>query len=151
MTTLGWCLIGLFAAVMAVALISYKMVRSSLVIVTVTGLSMLPTYKPGDRVLVRRRRRPTRGEIIVVKRPGRGGDLRNGRARGIGSRFSGVSSDQWLIKRVAGIPGDIAPEGGAVPPGKLVLLGDNASVSLDSRQLGFFSSEHVLGTVWRRF
>jgi hypothetical protein len=36
-----------------------------------------------------------------------------------------------------------------VPPGKLVVLGDNA-YSGDSRMWGFYSASHVLGTVVAR-
>lgn len=150
MTGLGWCFAGALGAVAVLILITYRLVRGSLVIVTVRGLSMLPTYKPGDRVLVRRGIKAARGQIIVVEMPERNNQSWDGRAAGFESRFSDVSSRQWLIKRVSGIPGDHVPEIGTVPPGKLILLGDNPSVSLDSRQLGFFSSERVLGTVWRR-
>ncbi len=64
---------------------------------------------------------------------------------------------RWFIKRIAAMPGDPVPQGGVaphertpggtVPSGKLVLLGDNPSVSYDSRQAGYFPAERVLGTV----
>jgi hypothetical protein len=62
-----------------------------------------------------------------------------------------------VIKRVAAADGDAVPDsvrvavGGAavVPPGKLVVLGDNA-YSGDSRMWGFYSASHVLGTVVAR-
>ncbi|MFE5998796.1 S26 family signal peptidase [Streptomyces sp. NPDC056454] len=151
MTSLEWTLAGAFSAAAALGLATYKLARGRLVVVTIQGLSMLPTYKPGDRVLVRRGGRPGRGQIIVVERPERSNDFRGGQAAEFEILLSGAASPKWLIKRVAGVPGDHVPEGGIVPPGKLILLGDNPAVSLDSRQLGFFSSERVLGTVWRRF
>ncbi|MFC6063984.1 S26 family signal peptidase [Streptomyces ochraceiscleroticus] len=65
----------------------------------------------------------------------------------------------WMIKRVAAIPGDPVPRdrvaaltevpGDQVPPNELVLLGDNQDVSFDSRCVGYFPAERVLGTMVR--
>ncbi|WP_255950028.1 S26 family signal peptidase [Streptomyces odontomachi] len=46
------------------------------------------------------------------------------------------------------LPDDVSC--GHVPPGRLVLLGDNPGVSFDSRHLGCLPCERVLGTVVRR-
>jgi signal peptidase I len=64
-----------------------------------------------------------------------------------------------MIKRLAALPGDptpapmfSAPAHGAepvVPAGKLVVLGDNAARSLDSRVLGYIAAERVLGIMIR--
>ena len=58
------------------------------------------------------------------------------------------------------LPGDVRPEawlpatasrqGPRVPAGKFVLLGDNPARSYDSRQLGYFSGDRLLGVVLRR-
>jgi len=58
------------------------------------------------------------------------------------------------------VPGDPIPRDrvpalagvseGCVPPGKLVLLGDNPANSYDSRRAGYFPAERVLGVVVRR-
>ncbi len=107
--------------------------------VTVRGLSMQPTLRDGDRVLVRRVP-PGRLRVgdVVVARPGRSGG-------------------SWLVKRVAALPGDPVPEAvsarvdrAAVPDGALVLLGDNPAVSWDSRTLGLFDAVLLLGRVERR-
>ncbi|QIK04877.1 S26 family signal peptidase [Streptomyces sp. Je 1-4] len=129
-----------------------------LVLVTVRGVSMAPAYRDGDRVLVRRTARPTRGQVLVVERPALhtrwpSGPLPAGAgARAVGQR-------QWLIKRLAALPGDPVPEAmlsasplarpnpPRVPAGSLVLLGDNPQHSVDSRQFGFYPAERVLGTV----
>jgi hypothetical protein len=42
------------------------------------------------------------------------------------------------------------PHGLLVPPGKLVVLGDNAAWSHDSRQIGYIPGERLLGTVVSR-
>jgi signal peptidase I len=37
-----------------------------------------------------------------------------------------------------------------VPPGQLVVLGDNAAWSQDSRQIGYIPGDRLLGIVMRR-
>jgi signal peptidase I len=118
-------------------------IRSHYVLVSVAGQSMVPSFKHGDRVLVRRTagRSPEIGEVAVLRlsRPG------PGRAR-------------WVIKRVAARTGDDVPEsvraavGGesVVPAGMLVLLGDNPHGSSDSRTRGFFPAADLLGRVVAR-
>lgn len=117
-------------------------VRRRYTAVTVYGLSMEPTLHDGDRVLVRRVP-PARLRVgdVVVARPG---------------RLSG-SGGHLLVKRVAALPGDPVPESvsgrvdeTAVPDGALILLGDNAAVSWDSRTLGFFDVAVLLGRVERK-
>jgi signal peptidase I len=60
-----------------------------------------------------------------------------------------------MIKRVGAVAGEPVPEGipvpdAVVPEGKLVLLGDNAEISFDSRIVGYFPAELLLGGVVRR-
>jgi signal peptidase I len=109
--------------------------------VTVCGLSMQPTLHDGDRVLVRRVP-PARLRVgdVVVARPGQ----------------LASSGDRWLVKRIAALPGDPVPESvsgrvrrSSVPAGALILLGDNAAVSWDSRTLGLFDVGLLLGRVER--
>ncbi|XVQ15716.1 S26 family signal peptidase [Spirillospora sp. CA-255316] len=64
----------------------------------------------------------------------------------------------FLIKRVAALPGDPLPAsvtglvagGGTVSDRHLVLLGDNAEVSYDSRRHGCFPDSLLHGVVIRR-
>ena len=128
--------------------------RRQLVSVTVVGHSMLPTYRPGDHVLIRRGTVPKRGGVVVVEQPcteRRAWDLP---PAGLGSVRQPVTERRWLVKRVAATAGDTwSTEAGLierVPPGHLLLLGDNAAVSFDSRQMGPFPVDRVLGAVWRR-
>ncbi|WP_399122057.1 S26 family signal peptidase [Streptomyces sp. N2A] len=68
-----------------------------------------------------------------------------------------ITRQNWMIKRVLAVPGDPAPVDRVpilsslssewVPDGKIVILGDNSSVSFDSRQVGYFPLGRVLGTV----
>lgn len=118
--------------------------RRRFVVVFVTGSSMAPTLQSGDRVLVRRvaGTELRRGDVAVMRPPGRRDPDR----------------DRWIIKRVAAVAGDPAPAvlradarppDGRVPTGKVVLLGDNAEVSIDSRRLGLFSTDQAIGVVVR--
>ncbi|GAA2766534.1 S26 family signal peptidase [Streptomyces paradoxus] len=128
-----------------------------LVAVTVRGASMEPAYRDGDRVLVLRRRKAlTAGQVVVVERP-------DGVMRWAspplppGSGGTTFRTRQWMIKRVAAAPGDPVPADVLptwargtqlrVPPDSLVLLGDNADFSIDSRTVGYFPVARVLGPV----
>lgn len=149
------CLLG--AGLIALALgIVIATVRRRITLVTVVGESMRPTLAAGDRVLVRRARlgQVRRGEVVVVEEPGQGGTWASPPPRGPASQH------RWMIKRVVALPGDDRPEaslsaaarqqGPRVPDGKFVLLGDNPARSYDSRQLGYFPDDRLLGVVLRR-
>src|SRR5687767_10120578 len=70
--------------------------RARYVVVTVTGDSMLPSLRQGDRVLVRRRglSNVDVGQVIVLASPG-------------------ASGSGWIVKRLTALPGQ------PVPPGSL--------------------------------
>ncbi|MEV8475605.1 S26 family signal peptidase [Streptomyces sp. NPDC051173] len=145
MTPMTWTRTGWVA--LALAVLSRR-----LVVVTVRGSSMSPAFHDGDRVLVRRGSSPAVGQVVVTERPARGGAWPRGPVRSTAE----ATGREWLIKRVAAVPGDPVPRALAsvpeerVPPGKLVLLGDNRTVSLDSRELGYFPADRVLGMVLPR-
>ncbi|GAB3129495.1 S26 family signal peptidase [Microbispora hainanensis] len=132
------------------AAIAVMVLRRRLVVVSVSGPSMAPTLRHRDRVLVRRVPAETlgKGDIVVVTEPGpcRAG----GSADTLGSPL--------VIKRVVAVAGDAEPAflpewarrpDGVVGPGRLVVLGDNADFSWDSRQFGTVRAEQVLGVVLR--
>ena len=114
-------------------------IRRRYVAVRVQGQSMEPALRDGDRVLVLRTKIVEPGQIAVLAVP------------------TGATS--WLIKRVHAVPGDPVPRdtvpaladesGEIVPPGRVVLLGDNTTASYDSRWLGYFSTDDLLGVVVR--
>jgi signal peptidase I len=115
--------------------------RRRLVVVHVTGRSMLPGLRPGDRVLVQRtavsgfKLKP--GDVVVLRAP---------------------VKPHWVIKRVAALPGDPVPAsvrpatGRAliVPAGMLVVLADNP-IGIDSRDWGFVRIGGLLGAVIWKF
>ncbi|GAA3453580.1 S26 family signal peptidase [Dactylosporangium matsuzakiense] len=122
--------------------------RGRYLTVTVSGPSMLPTYHPGERLLVRRMPPAAlrAGQVVVLR------------------AFAPPGPDQdrpsWIVKRVAAAPGDPIPRatvpalhaepGDRVPPGRVVLLGDNPESSHDSRRSGYFNADRLLGVVVRR-
>ena len=136
---------------MAAATLAVIVLRRRFVIVTVSGTSMTPTLRPGDRVLVRRGtgRRLRMGTIVVLLQPDDGCRAAGGP---LAQRDRG-----WVIKRVAAAGGDAVPEAvrpavrGAlvVPSGSLVVLGDSEG-SADSRVWGFYVASQVLGAVVAR-
>ena len=122
--------------------------------VRVDGLSMLPTLKDGEFVLVNRLAyrigEPTRGDIVVFR--------------------STTNFDLDLIKRIIGVPGDdlrvadgrVIVNGLAlsepyinaeprysgewsVPQGYLFVLGDNRNDSSDSHAWGLLPIQNVIG------
>ncbi len=116
--------------------------RGRLVVVSVTGPSMQPSYPDGATVLVRRAKTARTGQVVMIAPEQEGPP-------------SGRPGRLWLMKRVAASAGDtigagLGPAlsaGARVPAGHLVVLGDNASHSVDSRQEGFVALERLRGVV----
>jgi len=120
-----WLLLlgGLFVAMLA-------RVRSRYILIIVDGISMAPTVQPGQRLVVRRADLTSvrRGSLVVV---------------GLGG---------LMVKRAVALPGDPVPPGipvddAVVPAGRLVVLGDNAAHSFDSRRAGYVRAADVVGVV----
>jgi signal peptidase I len=141
---------------MAALALAIAIARHNWTVVTVRGASMRPALEPGDRLLVRRRRlrRLRPGNVVVFQEPRPWGTW-----DGLRPASAGVGGKDWVVKRLAALPGDRAPDemtgapgvrgrAGAVPPGHIVVLGDAAD-STDSRQWGFIPATQVLGVVIR--
>ena len=102
-------LIGPLVACLAVVLIA----RRRLDVVEVRGRSMLPTLRPGDRLLaLRLRRRPRPGEIVLAPDP--------------------RDPERELVKRVL-----------TVDASGVTLRGDNPGVSTDARVFGAIAPDLV--------
>jgi signal peptidase I len=131
------------------------LLRREIAVVTVSGASMQPTLTSGDRVLVRRARtgRPQTGQIVVIGTP-----VPDESAPIPPPRWP-PGANGWMIKRVAATAGERAPEvmltgpsaegSSIVPAGKLAVLGDNRTCSLDSRSIGYIPEQWVLGVMVR--
>jgi signal peptidase I len=94
--------------------------RRAFVVVTVTGRSMEPALRHGDRVLVRR---------------APAGAVRPGRVVVLATRPDGP----WMVKRAV-----------AVDAGGLAVTGDNAAFSHDSRHFGPLPADLLVGVVVHR-
>jgi signal peptidase I len=127
-------------------LLAVFVARRMLILTTVDGSSMTPGLRSGDRVLVRRTRRPRRGQVALLRYP----PLPSGAPAG----------QQLLLKRVVAVAGDRVPPswadpdvhglaGAVVPPGCTVVLGDNRPASWDSRHYGFVPRDRMVGVVVR--
>jgi signal peptidase I len=140
----------------AAGAVSVLYLRRRFAIVTVTGQSMLPALRDGDRILVRRvgLERIRAGDVVVVEKPDDGD---TGWRQPPAVRVAG---HEWLIKRAAAVPDDPLPEifltcwparpDDLVPAGKLLVLGDNSAGSYDSRAIGYIPGERLLGVLSRR-
>ncbi|GAA3388433.1 S26 family signal peptidase [Cryptosporangium minutisporangium] len=119
--------------------------RRRLLLVEVVGDSMSPVFDHGDRLLVRRARRFRVGDVVIAHHQ-------------IGGRRTvkkGSPETNWLVKKLAAMPGDPVPASVAaavgsdrrtVPPGAVVLLGASPD-SADSRMWGFVPVEDLAGVV----
>jgi signal peptidase I len=131
--------------------------------------SMLPTLQLDDRVLVEKLRvrlhRPLPSGTVVVFHPPQQ------------LQAAGYGAETALIKRLVGLPGDriavhdgllwrngqaVQPDWGAepmayelaertVPPGELLVLGDNRNASLDSHLWGTLPEGELIGTAVLRY
>ncbi|MHB8245293.1 MAG: signal peptidase I [Acidimicrobiales bacterium] len=128
--------------------------------------SMIPTLRPGDRILVQKIGYSVgEGSIIVFRTP-----------PGYRPSECGGTAESDLVKRVIGLPGDrlksvgntvyvngrplresylpkgtrlgqpIRPQ--TVPAGDYFVMGDNRSISCDSRVWGYVPKSYVVGTVF---
>ena len=129
-------LLAVAAVVTAAAIVA---LRRTVQIIQVTGESMAPTYRTGDRVLVRRGRGSLpRGAVVVFRSPRATTDV------------------AWLVKRVVATPGDAVPAemrtavpDPVVPPDCVLVRGDNPH-SVDSRHFGYVRHGDLLGVAVRR-
>lgn len=145
------------AAVVLGLVAAVAVLRRRLVVITVLGSSMAPTYREGDRVLVYRRpaRAIRRGQVVVAERPTSTGEWPTPPLNG------DLAGRRWVIKRAVALPGDPFPgdypravarhRGTTVPAGMLFLLGDGGPLSFDSKHVGCFPAARVLGVVVRQF
>ena len=111
--------------------------------VVVSGNSMEPTYKDGDKLWASKAYwlvgQIKKKDVVVLK--------------------TGDTAQGYIIKRVYGLGGDVidwknVPESYSlangeyrVPAGQVYVLGDNRDVSEDSRALGPFPESQIIGRI----
>ncbi len=88
---------------------------------------MAPTLLPGDWALAVPTDRPRLGDVVVVEHP----------------RRSGFE----MVKRVTGVPGDLAPDGWILDEDEWWVEGDTPAESTDSRQFGPVRTAHLRARV----
>ena len=146
--------------VLAAGVAAGLLLRRRYLLVTVTGRSMAPTYSAGDRLLVRRSGVGAlrTGTVVVFRSP----DVQDPQAfeaahQGSDTVRYRMPDTRLLVKRVAAAPGDRLPTelaalgDEAVPEGSIAALGDNPTVSYDSRTYGYVPGELIIGFAVRRF
>ncbi|MFC5818546.1 S26 family signal peptidase [Nonomuraea harbinensis] len=123
--------------------------RRRYVMVSVSGASMEPAYRSGDRVWARRAPVGSvrAGQVVVVR-------------LSYPPDWQLAVREPWSIERVTAAPGDPVPRSGfdalshvpetTVPADRLVVCGDNTADSYDSRHCGYVPGERLLGVVVRR-
>ncbi|MEU7744289.1 S26 family signal peptidase [Nonomuraea sp. NPDC049158] len=139
-------------------------IRRRYLVATVSGPSMEPTLRSGDRLLVRKTRRVRAGQIVVVRIPnpppldGLPPGIEPGDEDKAPERFD----PGWhlLVKRAVAVSGEPVPRQEfpslrdvpetVVPPRALVVLGDNRDTSWDSREFGFVRGDQFIGVMMRR-
>lgn len=138
--------------------------RRRYLVVTVDGRSMEPTYRSGQRVLVRRlpARVPGRavrtGQVVVIRAPQPADPFDiPGVPRETIHRVA--PDDRLLLKRLVAGPGDPVPRADVpplrdvpetvVPAARFVVLGDNARISYDSREYGYVPADLLVGVALR--
>jgi signal peptidase I len=135
---------------------SLVLVRTCLIVVTVTNHSMFPTLEAGDRVLVLRKRlvpRLRRGQIVVFIPPH------------LSEALPTISEATLYIKRIVALGGEILEDEDTsrrklnamgmragrhtwhIPQGALFVRGDNPHGSVDSRSWGPIPAQSIRGVV----
>ncbi len=113
-----------FAGLLAATAAAYGFLRWRPFRVEVEGPSMRPMLEPGDWAIAVVPARVRRGDVVVVEHPDRPG-------------FD-------LVKRVIGVPGDVAPDGFRLVDAVWV-EGDDPERSTDSREFGPVAVARVRG------
>jgi signal peptidase I len=116
--------VGAFVALVAVvcAIVRWRPFR-----VEVRGPSMAPTLRDGDWALAVAPGRVRRGDVVMLEHP--------------------VHPGVELVKRVRGVEGDLAPDGGVLGAGEVWVEGDRPERSSDSRAFGPVRIERVKARV----
>ncbi len=107
--------------------LAYSFLRWKPFGVEIAGPSMSPTLLPGDWALAVKPGRIRLGDVVVIEHPNRPG-------------FE-------MVKRVVGVPDDLAPDGRILADDEWWVEGDNLEASTDSRKFGSVTTDQVKAKV----
>jgi signal peptidase I len=122
------------------------------------GVSMVPTLRSGDQVLVDKRayrhRLPHRGDLVVFRAPGTG-DVTLKRAIGLPGDTVAIEDGRLVVNGRRQVESYADPDAidsvyfgpVRVRPGTVFLLGDNRLDSRDSRDFGAVAGRALIGRV----
>ena len=116
-----------FAGLAGAVALAYSFVRWKPFRVEISGPSMSSTLVAGDWALAVAPGRLGRWDIVVVEHPNRAG-------------FE-------MVKRIVGVPDDLAPNGAILGPDEWWVEGDLPAESTDSRHFGPVRTEHIVAKV----
>lgn len=140
----------------------------------VFGPSMQPTFHQGDRVIALRHKTVKRNDVVILDAPDEPGELYIKRVIGLPGETVESKNDKMYIngkylaqpylkeyksKMPAGqlltnnftLKNDTATNRNTVPKDSYFVMGDNRTVSKDSRMIGFIKKKKIEGVVVLRY
>jgi signal peptidase I len=164
--TVGLVVAYVLAGALAGLVTLTAVIRRRFLVLHVSGNSMSPLILDGDTVRARRvlPDQIRAGDVVAIRAPV--SNLERVRGAALPPTPTPIvqweevtpprtrSSEQIVIKRVVAAPGDkipaipgLAGAGSVLGAGRVIVLGDNAAESFDSRQFGPLGTDGVLGRV----
>ncbi len=152
-------IISIILVILIIILSSFLILRIVYKDYQVSQTSMTPTLSDGDYVLVNKRKKPKRGNVIVINRKGTEPIIKRLIAVGGDKVKIGVDGSVWVSyggqedfvkldeSYVVFSNEENEEREWEVPSGKIFVLGDNREVSLDSRSFGFLNYKDIAGVV----
>lgn len=138
----------------------------------VSGQSMEPNFENGDYLIVDelsyRMREPKRGEVIVFKAPpeasaasvrfikriiglpGETVEIKDGKVMIIKENTEILDESQYLPEGLETLAGSMGDKKVTIPENEFFVLGDNRSLSSDSRSWGLLPRKNIIGRVYVR-
>lgn len=152
-------IISVILVILIIVLSSFLLLRIVYKDYQVAQTSMTPTLSNGDYVLVNKKKKAKRGDVIVVNRDGTDPIIKRLIAVGGDKVKIDVNGNVWVLyggqedfvkineKYVVFSAEEKEEREWEIPNGKIFVLGDNREVSLDSRSFGCLDYKKIVGVV----